>query len=183
MAQFPTNDIMSLVGSAPLYDLAESLGPDLHLHDVLGSENIPLGYGSAEGDPRLRAIIADRHGVGPDDVVVTAGGMHALFLLAFILCDRGGEAVTTAPLFPLARTALQAVGAQIRTVTVDFDRGYQPDPDDIRAALSDRTKLVSLASPHKPVRRGDPTGDDPRDPSDDGGDMSQRLLAGGRNIP
>ena len=25
--------------------------------------------------------------------------MHALFLIAFILCDRGDEAVTTSPLF------------------------------------------------------------------------------------
>jgi aspartate/methionine/tyrosine aminotransferase len=150
MPRFPTNDIMALVGSAPRYDLGESIGPDLRLHDVLGSDNIRLGYGSAAGDPRLRAAIAERHGVGPDDIVITVGGMHALFLLAFVLCDRGDEAVATAPLFILARTALEAVGARIRTVTLRFERGYQPDPADIRAALSERTKLVSLASPQNP---------------------------------
>jgi aspartate/methionine/tyrosine aminotransferase len=150
MAQFPTNDIMTLTGPAPPYDLAESIGPDLRLHDVLDAGNITLGYGSAEGDPRLRAAIAERHGVDADDVVVTAGGMHALFLLAFILCDRGDEAVTTAPLFPLARTVLQAVGAQVRIVTLDFTRRYQLDQDQVRAALSERTKLVSLASPQNP---------------------------------
>jgi aspartate/methionine/tyrosine aminotransferase len=150
MAQFPTNDIMTLTGSAPPYDLAESLGPDLRLHDVLDVGNIGLGYGSAEGDPRLRAVIAARHGVSADDVVVTVGGMHALFLLAFILCDRGDEAVTTTPLFPLARSVLQAVGACIRTVPLDFAHRYQPDLDDFRAALSERTKLVSLASPQNP---------------------------------
>jgi aspartate/methionine/tyrosine aminotransferase len=150
MAHFPTNDIMSLVGPAPRYDLAESLGPDLMLRDLLGSDDIRLGYGSAAGSPALRAAIARRHGGEPDDVVVTAGGMHALFLLAFILCDRGGEAVTTAPLFPLARTALEAVGAHVRTVRLDFERRYQPDLADIRAALSERTKLVSLASPQNP---------------------------------
>jgi hypothetical protein len=76
--------------------------------------------------------------------------MHALFLLAFILCDPGGEAVTTAPVFPLSRTALEAIGAQIRTVRLDFGHRYQPDPASIRAALSARTKLVSLASPQNP---------------------------------
>jgi aspartate/methionine/tyrosine aminotransferase len=150
MALFPTNDIMTLVGTAPRYDLAESIGPDLTLHHVLRSDDIKLGYGSAAGAPGLRAAIARRHGVEPDDVVVTAGGMHALFLLAFILCDRGGEAVTTAPLFPLARTALKAVGAQVRTVRLDFDRRYQPDPKAFHAVLSERTKLVSLASPQNP---------------------------------
>jgi hypothetical protein len=95
-------------------------------------------------------MIAERNGVGADDVVVTTGGMHALFLLAFILCDRGDEAVTTAPLFPLARTALEAVGATVRTVRVDFGRRYQPDPAAVCAELSARTKLVSLASPQNP---------------------------------
>jgi aspartate/methionine/tyrosine aminotransferase len=150
MANFPINDIMSLVGPSPRFDLAESFGPDLHLHDVLGPDDLRLGYGSAAGDPGLRAMVAERHGVAPDDVVVTMGGMHALFLLAFILCDPGDEAITTAPVFPLARSALEAVGAQIRTVRLDFDRRYQPDPDSIRAALSARTKLVSLASPQNP---------------------------------
>jgi len=42
--------------------------------------------------PGLRQAIAQSHGVGPDDVVVTVGGMHALFLIAFILCDPGDEA-------------------------------------------------------------------------------------------
>lgn len=150
MARFPTNDIMALIGPAPRYDLAESIGPALRLHDVLDSDDIALGYGSAEGDPLLRAAIAARHGVAPEDVVVTVGGVHALFLLAFILCERGDEAVTTTPVFALARSALQAVGARVRTITVNFDNRYQPNAKDVRAALSERTKLVVLASPQNP---------------------------------
>jgi aspartate/methionine/tyrosine aminotransferase len=156
MARFPANDIISLVGETPRYDLAESIGPDLRLAELLDSssqaslDEMPLSYGTAEGDARLRKAIADLHGGGPDDVVVTVGGMHALFLVAFILCDRGDEAVTTAPLFPLARNALEVVGANVRTVMLSFDRGYQLDLADLRGQLSNRTKLVSLASPQNP---------------------------------
>jgi aspartate/methionine/tyrosine aminotransferase len=156
MGRFPANDIMSLVGETPRYDLAESVGPDLRLADLLDASSqaslgeMPLCYRTAEGDPRLREMIADLHAVGPDDVVVTVGGMHALFLAAFILCDRGDEAVTTAPLFPLARNALDTVGATVRTVMLSFERGYQPDLADLRAQLSKKTKLVSLASPQNP---------------------------------
>ena len=82
--------------------------------------DIALGYGSAAGDPLLRAAIAERHGVAPDDVVVTVGGVHALFLLAFTLCDRGDEAVTTTPVFALARSALQAVGARVQALCARF---------------------------------------------------------------
>jgi aspartate/methionine/tyrosine aminotransferase len=156
MRRFPKNDIMSLIGEAPRYDLGESVGPDIHLGDLLGASgemnlgDMALGYGTAEGDPRLRKAIADAHGVGADDVVVTVGGMHALFLTAFILCDQGDEAVTTSPMFPLARNALEVVGAEVRTLPLSFDRGYQIDVAELRRRLSERTRLVSLASPHNP---------------------------------
>lgn len=153
MTRFPSNDIISLVGAAPRHDLAESTGPDLGLAELLaegGLGEMKLGYGSAAGELGLRQAIADRHGVGPEDVVVTVGGMHALFLLAFILCERGAEAVTTTPLFPLARNALEAVGAAVRILPLAFDRGYQPDLGELRALLSPKTRLVSLASPQNP---------------------------------
>ncbi len=153
MNRFPENDIISLVGVPPRYDLAESTGPDLKLEDLLDADALsgrPLGYGTAAGSAELRAAIADAHGAVPDDVVVTVGGMHALFLLAFVLCQRGDEAVTAVPCFPLARNALEAVGAEIRVLRLSFDQGYRLDPRNLRTVLSPRTKLVSLASPQNP---------------------------------
>jgi len=156
MTRFPANDIISLVGEVPRYDLAESVGPDMRLAELLDASaqaslgEMLLGYGTAQGDPRLRRMIAGLHGVDPDDVVVTVGGMHALFLIAFTLCARGDEAVTTEPLFPLARNALEAVGAKVRIVTLSFDHGYQLDLADLSRQLSQRTRLVSLASPQNP---------------------------------
>ena len=153
MARFPENDIITLVGTPPRHDLAESTGPDLRLDALLaepGIGDMALGYGTAAGDLRLRREIADQHGVGPEDVVVTVGGMHALFLLAFILCERGDEAVTTAPLFPLARNVLEAVGARLSILPLAFDRGYRPDLAELRGLLSPKTRLVSLASPQNP---------------------------------
>jgi aspartate/methionine/tyrosine aminotransferase len=152
MRRFPKNDIISLVGAAPRYDLAESVGPDLRLGDLLDGDldDLALAYGTAEGDARLRKAVADLHGVDAEDVVITVGGMHALFLLAFILCKTGDEAVTTAPLFPIARNVLDAVGAVVRVLNVDFDNGYQPDADALARQLSPGTKLVSLATPQNP---------------------------------
>jgi aspartate/methionine/tyrosine aminotransferase len=153
MAQFPANDIISLVGSSPRYDLAESVGPDLRLAELVDPAelgDLPLAYGTAAGDARLRAATAEAHAVGPDDVVITVGGMHALFLLAFTLCDRGDEAVITTPLFPLVRTALEAVGARVQVLGLSFDRGYRLDPRELRGRLSVSTKLVCLASPQNP---------------------------------
>src|SRR5260370_7442683 len=153
MARFPKNDIISLIGETPRYDLGESVGPDLRLSDVLDPSGQPtfgemaLGYGTAQGDPRLRTLIDDAHGVSTDDVVVTVGGMHALFLIAFVLCDRGDEAVTVSPMFPLARNTLEAVGAKIRTVSLRFDRGAHLAPPDLPPPPSTRTNPATFPSP------------------------------------
>lgn len=153
MAKFAPNEIMSLVGGAPRYDLAESYGPDLKLGDLIDAESLSelvLGYGTPGGSPALRQAIGRMVGVGPDEVVVTVGGMQALFLAAFVLLSPGDEAVTTSPLFPQARNVLEAVGATIRTVPLSFDEGYRPRLDAFEPRLTARTRLVSLASPQNP---------------------------------
>jgi aspartate/methionine/tyrosine aminotransferase len=111
---------------------------------------IVLGYGPAQGDVRLREAIAEMHGVSATEVVTTIGSMHALFLLAFILCDRESEAVLATPVFPPTRAVLESIGARVVPLPLSFDHRYQLDPGDLRPLLSERTKLVSVASPQNP---------------------------------
>ena len=62
----------------PALRFAESVGPDLRLAELVDPAelgDLPLAYGTAAGDARLRAAIAEAHAVGPDDVVITVGGM------------------------------------------------------------------------------------------------------------
>ncbi|TDD46815.1 pyridoxal phosphate-dependent aminotransferase [Kribbella antibiotica] len=151
MANFVRNPIQTLSEAHPRHDLGESYGPELRVADLLTPEiaELELGYGTAQGDPKLRAAIAKAHQVEPDQVVVTIGGQHALFLLAFLVAD-GGQVVTTAPLFPMARSVCHAVGAEVRVVELTFDTGYQLQAADVIAQLTPDTKLVSLASPQNP---------------------------------
>ncbi|MET9269599.1 pyridoxal phosphate-dependent aminotransferase [Kribbella sp. NPDC003557] len=152
MATFPSNPIMSLTAEQPRHELGESYGPDLRLADLLTPElaDLELGYGTAAGSLPLRTAIADRHGVRPEDVVITVGGMHGLFLLAYLLADGGGQVVTTAPEFPMTRNAFETVGAAVRVVPLSFDDGYRVTVDAVRAQLTPETKLVSLATPQNP---------------------------------
>lgn len=43
-----------------------------------------------------------------------------------------------------------AVGATVRSLQLSFDQGYHLDPADVGRALSERMKLVTLASPQNP---------------------------------
>jgi aspartate/methionine/tyrosine aminotransferase len=152
MATFASNPIMSLTAAQPQHELGESYGPDLRLADLLTPQlaDHELGYGTAAGSVELRTAIANRHSVRPEDVVVTVGGMHAIFLLAYLLADRGGEVVTTGPEFPMTRSAFRTVGASVRVVPLTFDEGYRLSSAAIRAQLTPQTRLVSVATPQNP---------------------------------
>jgi aspartate/methionine/tyrosine aminotransferase len=156
MSRFAPNEIISLVDNNPRFDLGGSYGPNLVLDELLDEHTMAelgrtaLGYRSAPGDAELRAVVAQINGVTADDVVLTIGGMHALFLLAFVLCERGDEAVVTTPIFPPARGVLDAIGATVRALALSFDRGYRLDPNELGSLLTQKTKLVCLASPQNP---------------------------------
>jgi aspartate/methionine/tyrosine aminotransferase len=114
------------------------------------ADELRLGYATAAGDPALRAAIAAQHGVEADDVVVTVGGMHALFLSGYILCGRGEEAIIATPVFPPARDTLLSVGATLRQLPLAFDEGYRLDVGRLAVLPSPATGLVCLASPQNP---------------------------------
>lgn len=153
--RFPYNDILSLTADEVRYDLAESVGPDLVVNELLPAADaafgdVKLSYGTAAGNPLLRGYIAARHGTDADHVVTMVGGMQALFLTAFIVCEAGDDVVVGMPVFPNARSVLQSVGANIVELPFDFDDGYRLDNERLRAALTPGTKLVSLAAPQNP---------------------------------
>lgn len=154
--RFARNDIMSLTESVPRYDLAESVGPDLRLGSLSPPDgfgdfsDLALGYGTVAGDLAVRTHVAQANGVDPDEVVITVGGMHALFLTAFVTCRPATSVVVPSPLFPNALNAIRSVGAAVNTIRLTFDTGYAVDPAAVRAALRPDTTLVYLASPQNP---------------------------------
>jgi aspartate/methionine/tyrosine aminotransferase len=138
------------------FDLAESVGPDLLLRELLADgpgeslADLALSYGTAPGDGDLRALIAQAHGATAEEVVVTAGSIHALFLLALILGGPGVEMVIGTPVFPGARATLDAAGSVVRPLPFSFQTGYRLDPGALEQVLTPATRLVSLATPQNP---------------------------------
>jgi aspartate/methionine/tyrosine aminotransferase len=156
MRRFPASPITALVDETPQYALGESFCRELTLGDLLsadelaGLSQIPLGYGTSAGAPELRQLVADRSGVGPDEVLLTTGAASSLFLLGLLFGDADGEIVVVRPSFPPTLDALRGIRAHVATVQLRFADGYRLDPTVLRDALSADTRLVMLASPHNP---------------------------------
>jgi aspartate/methionine/tyrosine aminotransferase len=166
MARFVPTPMDGLVDDLARYELGESTCPALSLADVTGLTGtdpaalaaLSLGYRTTRGDEELRALIAGHLGIGAGDVLVTPGGIAAMFLLALVSCEPGDRVVLATPCFPPARSVPEALRAEVVPVPLDFAAGYRLDVDAVAAAVTPRTRLVSLASPQNPsgVRLGEP---------------------------
>ncbi len=154
--RFPYNEIISLLDVNRPFNLAESTSQDLtvgELLDLAGLDRIrglKLGYGTSAGSMALREEIGRVCKVSPEQVVTTQGTALGLFLLAFESCRAGDEAVLATPCFPLSRDSLHGAGVDVREVRLSFENAYRLDVDRIGAALTPRTRLVSIASPQNP---------------------------------
>ncbi|MEV4619268.1 pyridoxal phosphate-dependent aminotransferase [Asanoa sp. NPDC049573] len=156
MDRFPPASMADLVDVPCRYDLAESTSPPLLLGELLTPavrerlDNLPIGYGTTPGDAELRTLVAKDLAVDPDQVLLTAGGIGAMFLLALVTVEAGDHAVVATPCFPPARAVLESLRAEVTPVPLSFDAGYRLDVDAVLAAVRPRTRLVSLASPQNP---------------------------------
>jgi len=155
--RFPRNEIISLLDINRRYNLAESTARDLTFGEILdlagGADalvDLKMGYGSSAGLPRLRANVASLTGVQPEEVITTQGAALGLFLLAFELCRPGDEAVIATPCFPPSRDSLVGAGVNLRECRLTFDGGYQLTAELVEPLLSERTRLISIASPQNP---------------------------------
>jgi aspartate/methionine/tyrosine aminotransferase len=136
-------------------NLAESSFSDMRLSDYDIDADISgllLQYGDHLGLPRLRELIAgDGDGLGPDDVIVTAGAAPALFMIATSLLGEGDHVVIAAPNYATNLETPRALSADVEPLDLRFEDGWALDPERLSSMLRDETKLVSLTYPHNPT--------------------------------
>jgi N-succinyldiaminopimelate aminotransferase len=114
-------------------------------------------YPPAHGLPQLREAIAEHqrrfYGIELDpatDVVVTTGASEAIAAALLALVDAGDEVVMFSPWFDLYGAAVSlAGGARVEVPLTAGD--FRPDADALRAAITPRTRLLLLNSPHNPT--------------------------------
>jgi 2-aminoadipate transaminase len=106
--------------------------PSLDIVDVDGLRaaadrafsNDPAGtitYGTAIGYPPLRKWIADKHGVAPEQVIVTNGSMQADAFLFEALVEENDVVVVEKPTYDRTLLSLRSRGGDVRPVELQQD--------------------------------------------------------------
>jgi alanine-synthesizing transaminase len=115
------------------------------------------GYTSSEGDPDYVAAILERekrrNGVdyAGDDIVVGTGVTEVLQMLLGASVVPGDEVLIPGPAYPPYDSLVKYFGGTpVHYRTVEED-DWQPDIDDVRVKLNDKTKAVCLINPNNPT--------------------------------
>jgi N-succinyldiaminopimelate aminotransferase len=121
---------------------------------IRGGENqYPPGPGTLE----LRTAIAEHQQrfwgmpVDPEtEVLVTAGATEAIASALLSLCELGDEVVALEPTYDSYRATAAMAGARIVPVLLRAP-DYALDLDALRAAITPKTRLILLNTPHNPT--------------------------------
>ncbi len=155
--------LKTIYGEDRVFDF--SIGnPDLDLPpDVadalvrIASDPTPAthGYMSNNGYLSTRTTIAERLSaqsgliVAPESVVMTAGAAGALNVVLKTLLDPEDEVILLAPFFMEYLSYIDNHGG--RSVIVQTDDAFMPDPAAIRKAITPRTKSIIINTPNNPT--------------------------------
>ncbi|RLV47809.1 putative succinyldiaminopimelate transaminase DapC [Nocardioides mangrovicus] len=117
-----------------------------------GRNQYPPGHGTPE---LLDAVIAHQRGcygleLDRSQVVATTGATEAIAAAVLGLVDPGDEVVMLEPYYDSYDAVVQLAGGVRRGVTLRAPE-YRLDVDVLAAAITSRTKLILLNTPHNPT--------------------------------
>lgn len=120
-------------------------------------ENGETKYTPAAGTAKLRSAIANRltadHELfyAPEQIVVTSGGKHAIFIALKTILDPGDEVILPAPYWVSYFDEIRMTGAVPLSVYASEEQGFKLTAEQLAAAITPRTKLLILNNPGNPT--------------------------------
>jgi methionine aminotransferase len=113
-------------------------------------------YAMMTGVPALRQAIARKtrrvYGVEPDadrEITVTSGATEAIFNAIAAVVRPGDEVIVLDPCYDCYEPAIDLAGGTAVHVTLD-PRTFAPDWAAVRAAITSKTRMLMVNSPHNP---------------------------------
>jgi alanine-synthesizing transaminase len=113
-------------------------------------------YGPSEGILELREAICKKEkrvnniDISPENVLVTTGVSEGIFMVMAAIIDKGDEILVPGPTYPpYTSYAKFFEGKPIAYKTVE-EEGWQPDVENIRSKISEKTKGIVIINPNNP---------------------------------
>jgi len=89
--------------------------------------------------------------VNPAEVVVTPGAKPIMFFAILALIDAGDEVVYPNPAYPIYESVVNFVGGKPVPIHLREENDFRLDLDELNGAITPKTKLIIINSPHNPT--------------------------------
>jgi len=115
-------------------------------------DGIRLGYGQSNGSDELRERIAALHpGATEASVLVTVGGAEANFIGHWHLLEPGRPVAVMLPNYMQVPGMVENFGSPLLPFHLQEENGWQPNLDELRAALEAGANFILVTNPNNPT--------------------------------
>jgi aspartate aminotransferase len=115
-------------------------------------------YAPAPGIPDLRSALAEKYrndngveGVEAAQVVVSPGGKYSCYLAIMAVVSPGDEVIIPAPFWVSYPEMVKLAGGTPRSIFAGADAGFKMTPEQLREAITPKTRMVIINSPSNPT--------------------------------
>jgi len=114
-------------------------------------------YTAVDGIPELKAAIALKlkrdNGLDykPNQIIANNGAKHSLYNLFACTIQAGDEVIIPAPYWVTYPELVMYCGGSVVEITTDDASGFKITPEQLKAALTPKTKMLILTSPSNPT--------------------------------
>lgn len=114
-------------------------------------------YGPSAGLPEVRKTFAEHISrdrgiaVGADNVVIVPGGKPIIYFPLTALIDPGDEVIYPNPGFPIYESVINFLDGKAVPLKLAEDKDFSFDIADLKALISDKTKMLIINSPQNPT--------------------------------
>ena len=146
-------DLISLGAGEPDFDTPA------HIREaaIAAINNGQTRYTPTDGTAELKAAIQGKFArenqldYETSQIVVTTGAKQALFNLCLALLGPGDEAIIPAPYWVSYPDMVRLAGADPMIIEAGIEKDFKISPEQLDAAISERTRLLILNSPSNPT--------------------------------
>ncbi len=114
-------------------------------------------YTAVSGTPELKQAICDKFkrdnslNYTPEQILVSSGGKQSFYNLCQALINDGDEVIISAPYWVSYPDMVILAGGKPVIINTGIDDGFKTTPEQLKAAITDKTRLVVINSPSNPT--------------------------------
>ncbi|MCJ2187657.1 pyridoxal phosphate-dependent aminotransferase [Novosphingobium beihaiensis] len=113
-------------------------------------------YSNGRGESGLLDAIVDKYrpqypGITTGNVLAFPGTQTALYAVISALVGEGEGVLIGDPYYATYEGVVRAPGAVVEAVPLKIENGFVMQPDDLRAAITEKSRVLLLNSPHNPT--------------------------------